>query len=104
MSRFAEMTKEERKNVEKRAEQLAKRRAQLKQRQAALDPEIEQIESDIKALLDEIGEEKLITKLYSISYSWTHGEKFQQAKFKLENLGIYKKYCVANDYRSLRIK
>ena len=84
-------------------EQKARRLKMLKNKQEALQAEIDQIEADLKADLENRGVEELRAGPFTVIWKMIHSTRFDSRRCKAENPQIYNLYAINSSYRKFSV-
>ena len=83
--------------------QKAKRLKLLKNKQEGLQAEIDQLESDLKADLENRGVEELHAGPFTVIWKMMHSTRFDSKRCKAENPQLYSLYAVTSSYRKFSV-
>ena len=81
----------------------AKRLKILKNKQEALQAEIDQIESDLKADMENRGVDELRAGPFTVIWKWIRSTRFDSKRCKAENPQIYNLYAINSEYRKFSV-
>ncbi len=84
-------------------EQKARRLKTLKNKQDELQAEIDQLESDLKADLENRGVEELHAGPFTIIWRMMHSTRFDSKRCKAESPQLYNLYAVTSSYRKFSV-
>ncbi len=84
-------------------ENKAKRLRMLKGRQENLQQEIDQLESELKARLEEMNVEEVQAGPFRVIWKIVNSRRFDSRRFKEENANLYAMYTVTNRYRKFSV-
>ena len=87
----------------KEIELKAKRLKVLKNKQEALQAEIDQIEDDLKADLEQRGVDELHAGPFTVIWKLIHSTRFDSRRCKAENPQIYNLYAMNTSYRKFSV-
>ena len=87
----------------KEIELKAKRLKMLKNEQEELQAEIDQLEENLKADLENRGVEELRAGPFTVIWKMIHSTRFDSRRFKAENPQIYNLYAIQNSYRKFSV-
>ena len=84
-------------------ETKAKRLKLLKNKQEALQAEIDQLETDLKADLENRGVEELRAGPFTVIWKMMHSTRFDSKRCKAENPQLYNMYTISSSYRKFSV-
>ena len=87
----------------KEIENKAKRLKVLKNRQETLQQEIDQLEADLKAQLEEWNVDEVQAGPFRVIWKYVTSSRFDSRRFKAENGNLYALYMVPNNYRKFSV-
>ena len=87
----------------KEIEQKARRLKMLKNKQDAMQAEIDQIEADLKAILENRGVDELRAGPFTVLWKLINSTRFDSRRCKAENPQIYNLYAISSSYRKFSV-